>query len=112
MSTEKKAPKFVPTWTFTSTTLGQPASPFNVKCYEMTDALMWFHADRQINDGLTRDDYAIDEIVSDHTQKQHYDRYDLPPRNPDIRDCVFSKSLHNAHAEKLIKLGITVKVAA
>lgn len=111
-TTSKKEPRFVPTWTFTSTTRGEPASTFDVKIHEMTDALLWFHADRQIAKGLTRDDYAIVEIISDHQQRQRYDRYDLPPRNPEIRDCVFSKSLYNAYQEKINSLNLTVKVAA
>lgn len=112
MSTEKKEPRFVPTWTFTSTTRGAPADAFKVTLFEMTDALLWFHADRQITKGLGRGDYAIVSIVSDHKQPQHYDRYDLLPRNPDIRECMFSKSLFNAHEAKLKELGWEVRVAA
>ena len=112
MSTEKKEPKFVPTWTFTSTIRGQKADPYSVTVFEMTDALLWFHADRQITNGLGRGDYAVVEIVSDHVQPQHYDRYDLPPSNPDIRACVFSKSLHKAHQTRMRELGWEIRVAA
>jgi len=102
---------FVLTWTFSSTVKGVTAGDVEIPSHTLMEATLAFHASRQLTNGLGRDDYAITGIKTNHKQPQHYDRFDLPPRNPSIGECTFTKRLHRLHEPELVKLGMEVKVA-
>ena len=102
---KKKDDEFVLTWAFTFTVKGGEQTRADFQSHTLTDATLQFHASRQIEHGLGRDDYKIIGIKTNHQAPQSYDQYDLPPRNPDIRQCMFTKKLFNRHQEKLAELG-------
>jgi hypothetical protein len=108
---KKHDEEFVLTWTFTSTVRGEVSDPVAIHADSLTSATLAFHAERQLIRGLSRDDYKIVGIATNHTPPQRYDRYDLPPRNPDIRQCTFTKRLYKQYSERLTQLGMEVTVA-
>lgn len=73
--------KFVPQFSIQWTLAGAPIPPpYHVACKGgITEALMWFHLQRQLKDGLKPDQYTIDQVTTDHSSPQRWAGNELPP---------------------------------
>jgi hypothetical protein len=82
MSTPKEK-KYVPVFTVHWTRNDDVAPPpWSVRCKGgVTEALLWFHLERQLVDGLAPELYSVQEVTSDHASPQRWKRDELPASN-------------------------------
>ncbi len=99
------------TWTFNAASNNLPAEPVAIVSHDLMEALVAFHAEMQLKRGSSPADYTIVDIATNQTPPKRYDRYDLPPHNPDIRQCVFTKRIARKFETEITHAGFVAKIA-
>jgi hypothetical protein len=94
--------KFVPQysihWTRTGAT---PPPPYCVSCKGgIMEALLWFHLQRQLKDGLKPADYSIQQVTTDHDSPQRWNGSELPPVSS-VNRCTVTPEMAKQFAEEI-----------
>ena len=92
---------YVPSFTFEWSAEGQIApAPHRVRCASIVEALLWFHLERQLKEGLAPAAYRIERVTSDQTPAQSWTSAELP-RLASLQHCNVTRAMQRAFGNEL-----------
>lgn len=66
----------------------------------VAEALLWFHLERQLRDGLTPAEYSVQEVTTDHESPQRWHGHELP-KVASINKAVITRVMAKEYAPEI-----------